>query len=205
MLLLGAAQLAPGAKLVAIDAFHGRGRSDQADVFDIVAAIDRLVEKSVSVANLSFAGAGNELLARAGERATERGMILVAAAGNQGPTAPPQYPAAYRWAVAVTAVDNRNRVYPRAVRGPHLAFAAPGVRMQLPDNAMQPGPIRSGTSYAVPWVTAAIAGRRGADTGTSRQSIVESLARDVTDLGAPGRDAVYGWGLLEAGKACIAG
>jgi hypothetical protein len=190
-------------KLVAIDAFHRRGGGDSADSFDIVTALDRLAAKSVTVANLSLSGPTNAILERAGAEATKRGMIIVAAAGNDGPSSPPRYPAAYQWAVAVTAVDRSDNVYPRAVRGPHIAFAAPGVRVQLPNDALQPGPLRSGTSYAAPQVTAALSARRAATTGEASRNVVAALAADAKDLGAPGRDPVFGWGRLISGKACL--
>jgi subtilisin family serine protease len=102
--------------------------------------------------------------------------------------------------VAVAAVDRRDNVYARAVRGPHIAFAAPGVRIQLPDRAMQPGPLRSGTSYAAPLVTAALSVRRAATQASS--DVVAALAAEVKDIGAPGRDPVFGWGLVDARKSC---
>jgi subtilisin family serine protease len=187
-------------KILAIDTFHRSRRGDTADAYDIVAALDRLVARAVPVANLSFTGPTNALLDRAGTDATRRGMLIVAAAGNDGPSSPPRYPAAYPWAVAVTAVDRRDNVYARAVRGPHIAFAAPGVRIQLPDRAMQPGPLRSGTSYAAPLVTAALSVRRAATQASS--DVVAALAAEVKDIGAPGRDPVFGWGLVDARKAC---
>ena len=126
ILITAGAERARNLKLVAIDAFHrGRG-GDTADSYDIVAALDRLMARGVSITNLSFTGPANALLERAGADATRRGMLIVAAAGNDGPTSPPRYPAAYDWAVAVTAVDRHDNVYARAVRGPHIAFAAPG-------------------------------------------------------------------------------
>jgi subtilisin family serine protease len=171
-----------------------------ADSFDIVAALDRLAARGVPIVNLSFAGPANRLLERAGAEATRGGMLIVAAAGNDGPSSPPRYPAAYDWAVAVTAVDRRDNVYVRAVRGPHIAFAAPGVRIQLPDRALRPGPLRSGTSYAAPLVTAALSVRRA--TATPSSNVVAALAADATDIGAPGRDPVFGWGLIDTRKAC---
>jgi Subtilase family len=200
ILIAAGSARAPDLKIVAIDAFH-RGRSgDTADSYDIVTALDRLVARAVRVANLSFAGPANALLERAGADATRRGMLIVAAAGNDGPSSPPRYPAAYDWAVAVTAVDRRDNVYARAVRGPHIAFAAPGVRVQLPDRALRPGLLRSGTSYAAPLVTAALSVRRAA--AKSSPNVVAALAAEVKDIGAPGRDPVFGWGLIDTRKAC---
>jgi hypothetical protein len=202
MLLVAAIAPTSDFSLVGVDAFHRRGAADYADAFDIVAALDRLIAKGVTVINLSFAGPPNALLDRAGDKAAERGAIIVAAAGNDGPTASPRYPAGYRWAIAVTAVDRRDQIYVRAVRGPHIAFAAAGVRVQVPDRGMQPGAVRSGTSYAVPRVTAAIAAARTVEPNRSANTIVTGFARDAKDLGAPGRDPVFGWGLIDLRKAC---
>jgi subtilisin family serine protease len=204
ILFVTATSLESNFSLVAVDAFHKSGGTDNADAFDIVAALDRLVARGVPVINMSFAGPANLLLDRAGQRAAERGAIIVAAAGNDGPTSAPRYPAAYRWAIAVTAVDRREQVFARAVRGPHLAFAAPGVRIQLPDRGLRPGPVRSGTSFAVPRVTAALAAARSADAQASPQALLAQLARQAKDLGAPGRDPVFGWGLVDERIACPA-
>jgi hypothetical protein len=184
-----------------VDAFHRRGGGDPADSFDIVAGLDRLAAKGVTVANLSLAGPTNGVLAQAGAEAARRGMTIVAAAGNDGPSSPPRYPAAYDWAIAVTAVDPRDNVYARAVQGPHIAFAAPGVRVQLPDDSAQPGPLRSGTSYASALVTAALSARRAADPKAA--NLTALLAGEAQDLGAPGRDPVFGWGRIVPGRACV--
>jgi hypothetical protein len=144
------------------------------------------------VANLSFAGPPNDVLALATERAAARGMLLAAAAGNDGPRSPPRYPAAYPWVVAVTAVDAARRPFVRAVRGAHLAFAGPGVGLEAPGRN---GARLSGTSYAVPAVTAAFAiAMRTSD----REQALAQLAGTALDLGTPGRDPVFGWGLIRS-------
>lgn len=186
-------------KLVAVDAFHRVGRADRTDVFDLVAGIDALMARGVRVVNLSLAGPANPVLERAGATAAERGMLLVAAVGNEGPKAKPLYPAAYAWAIGVTAIDSRGEPYARAGRGGHVAFSAPGVRLELPDQALAPGKTRSGTSYAAPLVTAALSAI--AADGASADAI-KRLASHVEDRGAPGRDPVYGWGALTRAGGC---
>ena len=185
-----------GARIIAVDAFHRRGGSANADSFDLVAALDLLARRQVQTVNLSLAGPANLLLERLGALMHERGAVLVAAAGNDGPGAEPRYPAAYPWAVAVTAIDRDGKIYARANRGAHLAFAAPGVRVQFPDKAMRPGPPRSGTSYAAPLVTLAFAHRRMQDEKALPQALLAALSAEARDLGAPGRDPVFGWGSL---------
>lgn len=202
ILLAGARADPDDLKLFAVDAFHRVGGSDRADAFDLVAAIDLLSARGAGVVNLSLAGAANAVLDRAGRTASERGMILVAAVGNEGPKAKPLYPAAYDWAVGVTAVDARGRPYAKAGRGAHVAFAAPGVRLELPDVAMKPGRQRSGTSYAAPLVAAALSAMRADANGRPAADVVASLASSVEDMGEPGRDPVFGWGALHQDKGC---
>ena len=185
-----------GARIVAVVAFHRHGGSANADSFDLSAALDLLAGRQVPVVNLSLAGPANVLVERIGSLMHARGGVLVAAAGNDGPGAEPRYPAAYPWAVAVTAIDRDGKVYARANQGTHLAFAAPGVRIQFPDKAMRPGPPRSGTSYAAPLVTLAFAHRRMQDEKALPQALLAALSAEARDLGAPGRDPVFGWGSL---------
>jgi len=127
--------------------------------------------------------------------AEARGHIVVAAAGNAGPAAPPAYPAASQGAIAVTAVDQAGRVYAHANRGDYMSMAALGVA--VPAAAPNGGfTTYSGTSFAAPFVSARLAeclGRR--DVGRAR-ACIRKMEAEAKDLGAPGRDPVYGYGLL---------
>lgn len=187
--------LLPQAELVAIDAFHRSGGVDMADVFDVAGAIERLSQARVGVINLSFAGPANQVLESVTRAASARGIVLTAASGNAGPKAEPRYPAAYGWVVAVTAVDQDSRTYARAGQGAHVAFAAPGVGLPAL-NGSRP---LSGTSYAVPFVTASYA---LALPGRARDAATRRLVAAAQDLGAPGRDPVFGHGLIRPAAAC---
>jgi hypothetical protein len=191
--------LVPGASLVAADPFHARSDGDAADAFDLVAAIDVVAANDVAVINLSLAGPANEVVDDAGAAAAGRGILLVAAAGNGGPRAPAAYPAAYPWAIAVTAVDGRGEIYTRAGRGGHIAFAAPGVGLPVVA-ANGAAALRSGTSYATPFVSAALLLSVAEEGGPS--GAVRRLAAAARDLGPPGRDPVFGWGLVQPARGC---
>ncbi|WP_291296236.1 S8 family serine peptidase [Elioraea sp.] len=191
--------LVPGATLIAADPFHLRSDGDAADAFDLVAAIDLLAARDVAVINLSLAGPANAVLDDAGAAAAARGILLVAAAGNGGPRAPVAYPAAYPWAIAVTAVDARGEIYTRAVRGGHIAFAAPGVGLPVV-GANGAAALRSGTSFATPFVSAALLLGEAEDGDPA--AAVRRLAGAARDLGPPGRDPVFGWGLVQPAKGC---
>ncbi len=90
-----------------------------------------LSRRGVRVVNLNFSGPPNAVLKQAIDKALAEGMILVAAAGNNGAGGDPAYPAAYTNVIAVTAVDSETRIYSRATHsGDYVAFAAPGVRIR---------------------------------------------------------------------------
>lgn len=196
--------LLPRAELVAVDAFHAdAGGQDGADVFDIARALDHLATARVNVINLSFAGPANLILERVVQAMLARDVALVAAAGNAGPHADPLYPAAYDGVVAVTALDRNLQPYRQAASGEHIDFAAPGVRLWTAAS-VRGGRFRSGTSYAAPFVAAALAALRSSDPALNAAQAVEQLARRATDLGSSGRDRTFGWGLVQAPDACAA-
>jgi len=185
--------LAPHTKLYAAGVFEqDRERGEIASTVSLVRALDWLVTSGVDVVNVSLAGPPNRLLETALNRATERGVLILAAAGNGGPVAKPMYPAAYATVVAVTAVDAKGRIFRLANRGDYLDIAAPGVGML---HAKSGGgyATSSGTSFAVPFATTAVARLRLLQPGVN---VLDSLYRTAEDLGPPGRDDIYGYGLL---------
>ncbi|HEX7752143.1 MAG TPA: S8 family serine peptidase [Novosphingobium sp.] len=152
--------------------------------------IDWLTGQGVRVISISLAGPNNALLGQAVAAARRRGVLFVAAVGNDGPAAPPAYPASYPGVLAVTGVDGRNRALIEAGRASHLDYAAPGADMLAADAGGKWVRVR-GTSYAAPLVAARAAAASGAAGGA-----LSSLDREAADLGAKGPDAVYGRGLL---------
>ncbi|MDE2049932.1 MAG: S8 family serine peptidase, partial [Gammaproteobacteria bacterium] len=152
----------------------------------------------------------NALLQQVVALMVARGFLIVAAVGNDGPAAPPLYPAAYPGVVGVTAVDARRRVIFEAERGPQVMFAAPGADIPaatLPDGFEK---VR-GTSFAAPLVAGLLAERLGSADSASgtvpssppnpaaAHAAVDALARSAAHLGAPGRNVVFGYGLVGAG------
>jgi subtilisin family serine protease len=124
----------------------------------IARAIGWMREEGVPVVTISLVGPQNALLGKAIAAARAKGMIVVAAVGNDGAAAPPAYPASYPGVVAVTGVDGKGRVLIEAGRASHLDYAAPGADM----TALVPGKGRvslRGTSYAAPLAAARIAAR----------------------------------------------
>jgi len=167
--------------------------------FQLVQALDWLASEGVSVINMSLAGPANDVLHRAIEFALDEGIVLVAAAGNNGPASDPRFPAAYPGVIAVTAIDQNNRAYLRAVRGDHLDFSAPGVNVRVADIGGAPSfRMASGTSFAAPFVAALVLHYRSKFPDTDFEALLQTMSTDVIDLGIPGHDPIYGWGMAGA-------
>lgn len=187
---------APGATLYAADVYCGKPTGGA--VASIVEALSWLVGHDVGVINVSLVGPPNALLREAVARVVARGFLIVAAVGNDGPAAPPLYPAAYPGVVGVTAVDARRRVLFEAERGPQVMFAAPGADIVAATAPAGFDNVR-GTSFAAPLVAGLLAARIGDPDPTQAREAVEALAHAAIHLGAPGRNPVYGYGLVGPG------
>jgi subtilisin family serine protease len=194
--------LLPGLPLVAVDAFHKDAGDERADAFTLVRALDHLAENGVQVINLSLAGPPNTVLEETLLLLTEERQVpVIAAVGNDGPGAAAAYPAAYDNVIAATAVDCGGTVYRRAIRGPHVDLAAPGVEVWTA--ASVKGAVwKTGTSFAAPYVTAAAALWLQQDPTLTPEDIRARLSASARDLGAEGFDDAYGHGLLDLGGAC---
>jgi len=142
---------AAGAQLYVADIYGGSEAAGSASA--IVKALAWLASKHPQVINISLVGPPNKLLERAISAAQAQGIEIVAAVGNDGPAAPPQYPASYPGVVSVTAVDEHGLALPEAGKPTHLDFAAPGADMAaaLPGRGF--ARVR-GTSFASPLVAA---------------------------------------------------
>lgn len=176
-------------QMLLLDVMREHGRTGAADVSALVVAFDHLVTAKVDVANLSLAGPDHPALRRAVSQSVKQGTVIVAAVGNAGPAAPPAFPAAYDGVVGVAAVDSSGRPYLYSGRGPHVDIAALGIEAS-PDGLA--GEL-AGTSYAAPHVTAMLAGARNHNQSASVDALLAAFA---TDVGEPGRDQVYGLGIL---------
>lgn len=142
---------AVGARLYVADVYGGSRAAGSATV--IVRALDWLASKRPRVINISIVGPPNKLVERAIVAVRSRGIHVVAAVGNDGPAAPPQYPASFPGVLAITATDARGRALPEAGRAQHLDFAAPGADMAAALPGQGFARVR-GTSFAAPLAAA---------------------------------------------------
>jgi len=187
--------MAPGAKI-----YHARAFEDGRSTMDaVLAALDWAAGQDVRIVNMSFVGPRNDLLGEACAKARAMGMVLVAAAGNNGPGAPYGYPAAFDGVVAVTATDDRDGLMPKANRGPYVFISAPGVDVVAPNGGGSD--LVTGTSFAAAVASGAIANLLHADPGLSADRIEKALAKTAKDLGPAGRDDDFGYGLLDVEAA----
>ena len=152
---------ARGSSLFVADVYGGNRAAGSASA--VVRALNWLAGKRAGVINVSLVGPQNRLVQRAVQAARGRGIQMVAAVGNDGPAAPPQYPASYPGVVAVTGVDANGRALLEAGKAAHLDFAAPGADMAAALPGQGYAKVR-GTSFAAP-----LAASRLAMTGSVQQ------------------------------------
>lgn len=199
----GTPGLVPDATFLLATAFRSDAQGNaSADPARLLEALNWLDQLDVDIVNMSFAGPPDPTIARVIERMSFKGVIFVAAAGNMGPAAGPSYPGAYPHVIAVTAVNRDGQNYRNASRGDYIDVAAPGVDVltALPNGKQG---LQTGTSFAAPFVTAILATRAASDIVEGTEDLL--LERISTrDLGQPGRDPVYGAGMVIAPQQCLA-
>jgi hypothetical protein len=188
---------APQAELFAADVYCGLPTGGAVEA--VATALGWMAKERVPVINVSLVGPRNALLERAVNVVRGRGHLIVAAVGNDGPAAPPLYPAAYAGVIGVTAVDEKHRVLLEACRGKHLALAAPGADLRAADAADSTGykEVR-GTSFAAPLVAGLLARALAEPDPVAGANAVAALTSQALDLGPRGRDEIYGAGLVGA-------
>ena len=118
--------IAPDAQLYVARAFDGSDAA-KGTSFAVYKSLEWSADNDVRLINMSFAGPNDPAMHRFLDAAYRKNIILVAAAGNGGPNAPPLYPGSDADVIAVTATDSNDTVFKMANRGDYIAIAAPGV------------------------------------------------------------------------------
>lgn len=186
---------AAGSPLLVADIYGAGPTGGSAEA--IVRGLGWLAGSNVDVINVSLVGPPNAALRAVIASLTSRGVLIVAAVGNDGPAAPPLYPASWPGVIAVTGVDGRDRVLFEAGRASHLDFAAPGADMAAAGPGGRFIAVR-GTSFAAPIVAGRLATLRSGPGPAGARAAVEALSRGARDLGPRGTDRLYGRGLVGA-------
>ena len=197
---VGAAGVAPAARIHSFKACHPRehqGMAAQCWSSALIKALDQAISQRIPLINMSLGGPPSPLLQRLVQRAQQRGLLVLAAAGNGGANARPVYPAAWPEALAVTAVDADSRLYRHANRGDYVQLAAPGVDI-ITAGPQRGQPILSGTSMATAHASAVAALLLELDPLLDGQALSQRLLNNARELGADGKDPLFGHGLINA-------
>lgn len=194
---------APDARIIAIRAFTSVQGGAESSSYVIIKSLNYAVLHGAQIINMSFAGPKDMLIERGIAATAARDVVLVAAAGNAGPKSPPLFPAANPNVIAVSGTDSQDRLFAASNRGVHIALAAPGMDIFLPapDQKYQ---MSSGTSFSAAYVSgiaALLLERNPALKPNEVRAILTSTARD---LGAPGKDELFGYGQADAFAAATA-
>lgn len=183
----------PGARIASADVYGDDPAGGNATA--IARAIGWMVQNRVSVVTISLVGPANPVLGKVIAAAQARGTVIVAAVGNNGPAAPPAYPASYPGVIAVTGIDGRGRTLIEAGHAAHLDYAAPGADMLAMAAGGHTMRVR-GTSFAAPFVAARLARVYPVPDPAALRAGIARLDAEARDAGARGADPVFGRGVL---------
>jgi hypothetical protein len=194
---------APAARILAIRAFGAAPNGEESTSYVLLKGLDYAAAHGAQIVNMSFAGPKDALIERGIAAAAAKGIVMVAAAGNAGAKSPPLYPAANANVIAVSATDAQDRLFAASNRGSYIAVAAPGVDIFLPapDEKYQ---MMSGTSFSAAYVSGLAALMLERNPALKPDEVRAILIKTARDLGAPGRDDLFGAGEADAYAAVSA-
>lgn len=195
--------IAPGVELLAARAFDNSTGKARGTSFDIFKSLQWAADNDARIVNMSFAGPADPALHRMLGAAHEKDIVLVAAAGNDGPYAVPAYPAADPDVIAVTATDAADKPFKMANRGKYVAVAAPGVDIVAlaPDASYG---MSTGTSVAAAHVSGIAALLLQRDPSLKPADVRAILTATANPLRIFGRDPEFGAGVVDAFRAVMA-
>jgi uncharacterized repeat protein (TIGR02543 family) len=201
----GIAGLTERAGLLIYKVLDGNGDGYRSDV---IKAYDRILksEKRVDVINISlghtnYSKTESDIVGKL----VDKGIIVVAAAGNNGDVAGPgrnevYYPAGYDGVIGVGSIGERGVVSSFSAKNSSVDVVAPGEGIAGFSNIYMSGAtaygMGSGTSFAAPIVAAAAAMAKQSNRNFNAASFMQAIRTTVTDAGSKGYDTSYGYGVL---------
>lgn len=176
-------------------------KTSDAAVSDVVKAINYAVANGADIINMSLGSNDfSQTLKDACDYAVSKGLIVVAAAGNDG-NSNPCYPAAYDSVIGVGSLTKDNLLAASSQYGESVYVTAPGAGVVSTDNSSNGYKRSSGTSFASPEAAALAAMARAIDPSMDQDGFKKLLRDTCTDLGEKGHDSLYGYGMLNFEKA----
>ena len=182
-------------------AFSSSAAKAESTTFNILKGIDWSVRQGARIINMSFAGPRDPRSSARSRRAYDKGIVLIAAAGNAGPKSPPLFPGADPYVIAVTATDVDDKLFTGANRGKYISVAAPGVDILVPapEGDYQ---ITTGTSVAAAEVSGIVALLLERNPKLTPADIRRILTASAKRLGPGERDDNFGSGLIDPLRRC---
>ncbi|MFB7641233.1 S8 family serine peptidase [Peribacillus butanolivorans] len=197
---LGGTGVAPNIKIMPINVFNGK----YADTADIIEAIHYAVQQGADIINMSLGETSySEALNKAVQEAYSKGLLIVAATGNEGDmgkSVQRVYPAAFSHVISVAATDSKDKRTSYSNYHSTVDIAAPGdyILSTLPNNRYG---WMSGTSMATPMVAGVAALIWSNEPKLTKYEVEYRLYDSALDLGTKGKDIYYGNGRVNAKKA----
>lgn len=189
----GIAGVAPDANIYAVKALDQNG---EGNLDDVLQAIDWSIANGMDIINLSLGMTESDpLLEEIINQAFQSGILVVGASGNKGESNSVLYPALYENVIAVSAVDAKLNLTAFSSTGAAVEYSAPGINIVSTFLNGSYG-TANGTSQAAPHVVGMLALLKEKYPGKSSTELRSELRNYVQDLGATGRDPLYGHGFI---------
>ena len=198
----GVIGVAPEAWLYGVKALDSEGNGY---ISDIVAGIQWSIDNEMDIISMSL-GTDSHFtsLQSACDAAEDAGIVVVAAAGNDGNRRGKgdnvDYPGRYSSVIAVAATDINDKRASWSSTGSTVELSAPGVSIYSTywDDMYA---TESGTSMACPHVSGVVALVKYSDSTLTNTEVRQRLQTTADDLGKSGKDNLYGYGLVDADEA----
>ena len=171
--------------------------SSSGDLSDAIAGLEWAINNSMDIVSMSFGfNSYSQIFKEVLEEAYNNGILLVAAAGNNGKD-DILYPAKYNKVIAVGAVNKNNNRASFSSYGFDMELVAPGVDINS-TSLNNKYTTSSGSSMSTPHVTGVVALIKAFNNSLTNVQIRNKLRNDALDLGNSGWDMLYGFGLVQA-------
>ncbi|GIF11235.1 hypothetical protein Ate01nite_12670 [Actinoplanes teichomyceticus] len=201
----GVVGVAPKAKILPVRVLDENNRYD--DALIVAKGLRWAVDHGARVVNMSLGGSANSpALAAALDYAFAKDVVVIACTGNVNATSSTRgvwYPAREPGVLAVAGMErNGTDLWSGSITGRETVVAAPATELV----GARPGGYWKvqGTSFAAPMVTGTAALIRSRWPDMPAGEVINRIIRTAKDRGAPGRDDVFGFGMVDPAEALTA-